>query len=217
MFLYACRFDQILCMLQDSSRIGITSHHRTTTGLVFESWTLLSPSWLFDAWRLQTSLSLSIFSWLADTWHFSWTRNDFQSTWSSHSCCRSSHGWTDFHTPWQLFFDWELRLLIFHWCQMDLLQTQDRLHQSQLMSQRVHDMDIQQSALPDWMVSELQNRVDNYRRSNCRSRPPLTDDHRRTCRVKGPARRPGRIEGSSHPPASERSGPTIPSHGLSLL
>ena len=77
MFLYACRFDQILCMLQDSSRIGITSHHRTTTGLVFESWTLLSPSWLFDAWRLQTSLSLSIFSWLADTWHFSWTRNEF--------------------------------------------------------------------------------------------------------------------------------------------
>ena len=96
---------------------------------------------------------------------------------------------------------------------MGLLQTQDRLHQSQLMSQRVHDTDIQQSALPDWTVSEPQNRVDNCRRSNCRSRPPLTDDHRRTGRVKGPARRPGRIEGSSHPPASERSGPTIPSHG----
>ena len=97
-------------------------------------------------------------------------------------------------------------------CQMGLLQTQAQLHQLQLMSQRIHDTDIQQSALPDWAVSEPQNRVDNRRRS--RSRPPLTDDHRSTGRVEGPARRPGRIEGSSHPPASERSGPTIPSHGL---
>ena len=80
------------------------------------------------------------------------------------------------------------------------------------MSQLVHDTDIQQSALPDWAVSEPQNRVDNRRRS--RSRPPLTDDHRRTGHVEEPARRPGRIEGSSYPPASERSGPTILSHGL---
>ena len=90
-----------------SECIGITSHPRTTKGLVSESWTLLSCFWLFDTWRLQTSLSLSIFSWLSDTWHFSWTRNDFRSTWSSHPCCHPSHGWNDFHTPWQLFFDWD--------------------------------------------------------------------------------------------------------------
>ena len=87
-----------------------------------------------------------------------------------------------------------LRLLV-RWCQMGLLQAQAQLLQLQLMPQRVHDTDIQQSALPDWAVSEPQNRVDNRRRS--RSRPPLTDDHRRTGRVEGPARRPGRIEGSS--------------------
>ena len=95
---------------------------------------------------------------------------------------------------------------------MGLLQAQAQLLQLQLMPQRVHDTDIQQSALPDWAASEPQNRVDNRRRS--RSRPPLTDDHRRTGHVEEPARRPGRIEGSSYPPASERSGPTILSHGL---
>jgi hypothetical protein len=35
-------------------------------------------------------------------------------------------------------------------CQLGLLQAQAQLHQLQLMSQRVHNTDIQQSALPDW-------------------------------------------------------------------
>ena len=139
--------------------------------------------------------------------------------------------------PWLKRFSYALTIFFdrdywfVYWCQMGPLQTQaqllrynwchkvftigtfsNQLLQLQLMSQLVHDTDIQQSALPDWAVSEPQNRVDNRRRS--RSRPPLTDDHRRTGHVEEPARRPGRIEGSSYPPASERSGPTILSHGL---
>ena len=64
----------------DSECLWITSDQRTTV-LGCESCTLLSPSGLFDAGRIQTSLPG--FAWFSYTGHLSWTWHAFYSTWNS--------------------------------------------------------------------------------------------------------------------------------------